>query len=378
MQIFISKIIFMQSLHTINNFQAFQQIAKSIPAQDTLQSLDVLNRIQQNCLSQLDNPHLMRDYIFSRAMSGFFKEKEKHDHIYLKTFEIPQIKLFELLLKAYPVVRLSQEIANQHLFGFLRTKSQATLIDIGIGTGHQVNVLLQRLNADPASRLKRLKIVGIEPSKEALQQAKNLLEGFSTSTQVQVEFIPVQSFAEEITLENYQEWVQEGFPVIVNASLVLHHISTLEKRLKVLQTVRQLGASALVITEPNVNHFENDYAKRFENCFHHFSMCFEIIDQLDLKTEEKNALKLFFSREIDDILGSEEAYRVEKHHLLTNWLELCKQAGFRSRLRFPELKGVHELGIEVLYEQEAFWAVQYRNETAVGVLYQESNPDWIK
>jgi hypothetical protein len=80
---------------------------------------------------------------------------------------------------------------------------------------------------------------------------------------------------------------------IIHASFALHHIQDrtgVDARNQVLQRLRTLNPVALVLSEPNVDHMEKDYVKRFYNCWSHFGITFEVIDALGFEQKDKDAL----------------------------------------------------------------------------------------
>lgn len=66
--------------------------------------------------------------------------------------------------------------------------------------------------------------------------------------------------------------------LVVNASLALHHIQSSENREKVLGQIKAVKPIGFFLIEPNVDHFETAFLKRFYNCYNHFYALFQTID----------------------------------------------------------------------------------------------------
>ncbi|MFO8234850.1 MAG: GRAS family protein [Bacteroidales bacterium] len=125
------------------------------------------------------------------------------------------------------------------------------------------------------------------------------------------------------------------FDLFINASLELHHIQSPSQRDVFIAEMAKLKSAAFLLTEPNVNNLEPNLYKRFQNSYEHFSHVFQVIDELNIKRQEKNALKLCFGREIEDIIGKQNRERFECHDTANNWIRCLQNAGFKINKHFP-------------------------------------------
>lgn len=286
------------------------------------------------------------------------------ENIYEKSYEIPQIQLFNLLIDKFPFVKFSQQLANNAIADLIRPEQVATLIDIGIGQGTQILHILELLKS--TRTLKKLIIVGVEPFPKALSIARERILAFSNSLPFEVYFIAKEEYIEKM---DFSTLVDLPGKIVVNASLALHHIQSAEQRLATLQRVKQLNPAAFMMIEPNVNHFESDLFERFKHCFKHFYSIFKVIDKLDIEETDKIALKIFFGREIEDILGKQEYDRFEKHEKATEWIGRLRKCEFRiveDKLRLP-LQSY--FGVEMKYHKEGFFGFTFEDETVLAVIY---------
>ena len=71
--------------------------------------------------------------------------------------------------------------------------------------------------------------------------------------------------------------------------LRLHHIKTMEERRATLKIFKTLQPVSLFMIEPNVDHFESNFYKRFVNSWNHFYCLFSVIDQLEITNDQKMA-----------------------------------------------------------------------------------------
>jgi len=96
---------------------------------------------------------------------------------------------------------------------------------------------------------------------------------------------------------------------------------------------------------------------------------FQIIDTLPILTTEKAALKLFFSREIDDVLGNAEDVRVEKHFATEQWIELFEETGFRLQKRFATFEYSHLNNTELKINLPNRYATVFNDEEITSLFW---------
>ncbi len=287
-----------------------------------------------------------------------------HENLYLRNYEVSQIQLFDILIAKLPYVKYSQLIVNRKIAGLLKDMEEATLLDIGIGLGTQVRNILQFCRNHTG--LKKLVIAGIEPGAEALSIAEKSILTLQPDMPFAIEFRAFHGFAEnmDLTALNF------GTPhLIVNASLALHHIQTDAKRTAVLKQIKSMNPAGLFLIEPNVNHFEPAFLKRFLNCFNHFYALFQTIDGLDIEAREKSALKLFFGREMEDIIGKPEAERFEKHEPAATWIHRLEGLHYEMKSHLLDLPVSHESGVHLAHHHEGFIGFTYGKETVLSIIY---------
>lgn len=328
---------------------------------------------QDNLLSLLayvcENPESasqqLMGSLLTNAMNKRFQTGITHEHIYLKNDETTQIQLFNILIEKFPFVKYSQLIANNAIVETIGEATEATLIDIGIGQGAQVLAIIELAKKLP--NLKTLNIVGIEPFADALEKATaNIIDAVREKVNFNIEFTAINEFVEEFDFSSLKHLPGT---LVVNASLALHHIQSIQKREEVIAAIKKLNPAAFILIEPNVDHFEKDLSTRFMNCYHHYYNIFKVIDRLDIDQTDKTALKLFFGREIDDVIGKAEEDRYEKHEEAITWIDRLERNGFTlqsSRLISPVKSAV---GVEIAQHTEGFLGFTNETETVLAVIY---------
>ena len=288
------------------------------------------------------------------------------ENIYLGRYEIAQIQLFNILIEKFPFVCFSQQITNRAIVEEMQGAEEVTLIDIGIGQGTQVLNIIEL--AMGLAQLKRLHVVGIEPFGEALMKAEAAILACNGKAPFEITFRAIHDTAENTDFTTLPEDL--GGKVIVNASLALHHIQSSAQRTETIAKIRGINPDAFFLIEPNVNHYEPDFFARFKNCYGHFYSIFQVIDRIEnIDQVDKNALKLFFGREIEDIIGKEEKDRYEKHEPATHWIGRLRENRFTLKtdlLKSPVEAGC---GVEISYHNEGFLGFTFQQETVLAIMY---------
>lgn len=332
--------------------------------QSTVERIEVL---MSACIEGMDHDsEKLLTVLFLKAFKRLIGEQALNENLYLQKYEIPQIRLFDILIKKFPFVGKSQEIINHAICENLTKVEEAAIIDIGIGLGTQMRNVTEMCK--DYKHLKKLTIVGIEPAEEALRSAeKNILE-CRAKTGFQLEFVGVKAFAEHV---DFKQFTHLSPHIIVNASLALHHICQSETRSAVIANIKQMNPMAFLLIEPNSDHFEPDFFKRFQNCYNHFYNIFKVIDKIDIETVDKNALKLFFGREIEDIIGKQNKDRFELHEPAARWIGRLRQQGFTLKQSFVKLPSDIGLGIKVNFHAEGFLGFTTDEETILAAMYAQ-------
>lgn len=346
-------------------FEALDSVMKYYPNNFNEKAKVEIETLFSHCLEGLSNDsEKFLSTLFIKSLKRRVGHTSINEHIYLKKYELPQIHLFNILIKEFPFVQISQQITNGIIIDLMKNTNEVTIIDIGIGQGTQIINLLE--SSKGLENLKKVKIIGIEPFKDAIDKASADITELNNHLPFEVEFVGVNDFIENVDFEQFKS--DEGI-IIVNASLALHHIQTLNQRYAVIAKVKSINPVAFLLIEPNIDHFEPNFYKRFQNCYRHFYNIFRVVDQLNIDNSDKNALKLFFGREIEDIIGKTENERYERHEPAYMWIEKLTFHNFKIKRNYNNVPSTSKAGIKINIHKDGYLGFTFETETILSVIH---------
>ncbi|GEN10857.1 GRAS domain family protein [Myxococcus fulvus] len=290
-----------------------------------------------------------------------------------------QIDLFRSLMAHMPLASTADALANAVLEALLGGQQEATLVDVGIGQGRQAVRLLQSLSRRGAAP-GQLTLVGVDPSGASLAQAKAATERVAREVDASVRFIGVESPVEAMSGAEWSMLRALPGPRVVNAAFALHHVAEAPDSLgtardAVLRRLRAVEPVALVMCEPNTDHFQAAPLERFGHAWRHFTHVFQLLDSLGVPGEERAAIKRFFGREVEDVVGTvDESARCERHETARMWKARLSRAGFEPLELLEHLRphGVHPA--LTLEREPGVVGLRWRDEVLVAVLAARPAP----
>ncbi|MCX7568366.1 hypothetical protein OS242_00070 [Tumebacillus sp. DT12] len=333
----------------------------------------VLERLVRDHLDPDQNPEDLIYYVFTSALSKRLQSKATDEiNLYLKKYENTQIDLFNLVARHMPFVGGAGQLANLHLAPHMAGQERVTYLNIGIGTGRQEVALLELLK-EQDQLPRQMTVIAVEPFLDALTEAERAIREACGRLGVEVDVRTLHTVSEELTDADWESFrPTDGSPLLINSAFALHHIRGVGEeagtRERVFGKLGALQPAAVVLCEPNSDHFHSDLPVRFAACWHHFSHVFDFIDRIETTGEEKIALKMFFVREIEDILGNREENRYERHERAQTWAARLQSAGFELMIDEEAMQKVARLHplMEVV-KHEGYIGLDYRGETLVAV-----------
>jgi hypothetical protein len=317
------------------------------------------------------DPAAIACYVFGAALARRAAgEVPDEPNLYLSRFDVPQIHLFNRLAREVPLVGLPCAVANRCIARRLAGQAEPTLIDIGIGTGRQMVSLLELLSA-ASDRPRRVRIIGIEPSGWSLELAQKNVREAGRRLGIDVDCHAVPGSVEALPRE---EWLRlarlSPTRPVVNAAFALHHVADVDgrdTRDDVLLRLRSLGPQAIVLAEPDVDHHEPDFLRRFETCWRHFSAVFALVDELPIASGDREALKVcFFAREIADIVGAPDDRRSARHESAAAWTARLARTGYSARAGGDEAVGRGP--VVTTTRRATHVSLDYRGEPLIAIL----------
>lgn len=277
------------------------------------------------------NPQNEFDVLFKKLM----KNHQHGENLYLEDLDSDgkQINIFNVILKAVPTVKISTQIALNQLLSFYaqREEKAITLVNIGIGKGHFEAQLLEVISKENHIP-EKITVIGIDIDQSSVDEAEQTIKSVTTSLlpNTEVHYHGICEFAEQLSSETCELIrLHEEECLAVVSAFSMHHIQGDDDRTRALATIKSWNPGITVLVEPDVDHFTDDYKIRVQNSRKHFGKVFEVIDQLLECPDEKFAVKnIFFAREMENILQTDETARYEKHEDAEKWIKRLHAAGF--------------------------------------------------
>jgi SAM-dependent methyltransferase len=284
-----------------------------------------------------------------------------------------QIDLFRLLMTHMPLASTADAVANAVLAELLRGQAEATLLDVGIGQGRQERGLLREL-ARAGALPRRLTLVGVDPSGASLAQAEASVAEVAREVGASVRFVGLEAPVEGLSDATWAALRGVPRPLVVNGAFALHHVAEAPDsggvtRDAVLRRLHALQPAGLVLCEPHVDHHRAPIRERFRNAWNHFTRVFELLDTLDVPREERAAIKRFFGREVDDIVGTvDESARCERHETAPSWMDRLRRAGFVPLETLERVRPAAVHPSVALRRERGCVGICYREDMLVAVL----------
>jgi hypothetical protein len=206
-------------------------------------------------------------------------------NIYLQAYEIAQIDLFDLLPEAFPPIPQSYAIANQHLAARAAGLDSAALLDIGVGKGSAAARVAATLAAAPG-RLRRLRIVALDPLRASLLEAQAAIEAAAPSLPfARRGGAAARCWSSAASRRCCRTAVggrrRGGDQRRVHAAPHGHAPGDQELRTQLLRRLAGLRPRVLTLIEPNANHDTELLTRRVHSCWEHFGTVFDLIDRSD-------------------------------------------------------------------------------------------------
>ena len=273
-----------------------------------------------------------------RSMSNMISEGGKREHQYSvhapTDGKIKQIDAFDVLAAHHPGVAGMLQITVQQLFA-IHPSSQGSIImvDFGIGNGFVMDRYFEALNeVAVVSHPSEIIVIGVDMDPVSLQNCQNKLDTWAPLLPaVKLQFIKVCAMFEkvdfgflmqQINLQQRQACDHGLEPVlVVHSAYALHHLTGTVERDTIIEEIGRLKPDLFLLCEPSVDHMDHGYARRVCTCYEHFQQVLGLVDE-SCAPEHADVIKnVFFKREIDDIMGTLEGQRVERHEPRDAWLQ---------------------------------------------------------
>lgn len=239
---------------------------------------------------------------------------------------------------------ISTNIILDHLSEILN--DELVLMDIGIGEGHQMALLLEKiadyLTARSISTVKKIMVVGIDMDEESLDRARTILDQLSC-TRLKPLGIEVSLVLSCITIENfikYFDWAiklikeRNSFDVVVT-SMTLHHLFGADGKEKLLRFVKDVVQPKLFVVneiysgqEVNIGTLDPRHAYDTRT---YFENEIELIERYDLGVHNGQDLNKmvneFLLTEVRSLLNEPRNQQKEFFIAPRDWEGLFRKVG---------------------------------------------------
>ncbi len=254
---------------------------------------------------------------------------------YLKEFELPEVYLYDILANRFPLWLAAQSLLFNRICETATGHRHICLIDLGSGRGEQLVRILHSLNR--VNGLQTVTVISAELQSSSLEFCTSYIRTVSRRFQYTLHVKSLPGRVEELTTDTIKAEMPGQYDVlIINASLVLHHVQQMNERQRLFNTLHALEPALLTLAEPDTDCFTADAELRIQDAFEHFGSIYSYIDSLSVKPAEKKGLKQFFRNELYDTLVLPDTHRFEKYLPGTQWMEQAVAAGFVPA-RMPSL-----------------------------------------
>lgn len=317
-------------------------------------------------------PHLTdTDFVHEFTQCLFWRYEglpsEEVMNTYLKEFEIPQAFLFEILANRFPLLLGAQSLLLNRIKETAAKHRHICLLDLGCGRGEQLVRILNALNEVPD--LKSVTVIGTEIQTASLDFCTSYVASVSHRFRFTLQFKPLAGALEDLTKEQVNALLPATYgALLVNASLVLHHVQQSEKRRGLFSLLHSLQPALLTLVEPDTNCYTDDAEQRILNAYEHFGSLYSYISTLPANAAERKGLKQFFRNELYDAVVLPDTHRFEKYLPGDQWMELAAAAGF-APVPLPPLTVLPEIqGIDATEITTGYTRFSYKGSGLLGVM----------
>ncbi|MFD9701124.1 GRAS family protein [Lentzea sp. NPDC059081] len=288
-------------------FSLFDEAAEATAHDDRETVTALLRRIRETTATD----PVLRDFFLAAFASRLDPAAREHP----RPADVPRFDL-----------ACATTLANDRLLPFLDGRESATVLALGIGSGRQECDLLER-----APELRSLTVVGVDTG-DRLAQAETAVRATAARMGIEVVFHAVPSAPERLGEDVWRLVAQAPRPLLVTASFALHRMrddGQGDPRSGLFHRLRDLAPAAFALCEPHSDHHHVPLRARFAHAWRYYGALFAAIDSTRAAEAGKIALKQFLGREIQDVVGTRDEDRIERHEPAEAWAHRFTAAGFR-------------------------------------------------
>lgn len=214
-------------------------------------------------------------------------------------------------LDSYPLLKEPTDAGNTIVANALRGVDDATIVDLGAGTGRQLKKILPHLDAS------KLTVVAVDLEKRALEACSVVCDATA--------FVPIVGNVEDdTTWDDVYAAVRPESTVVVLSTFFMHHVVD-AKKTWVLQKIASLRPKKVVFSEPDCDGCAEDLLDRFLSLQTYLTKVFAGMDDVD---DDRRAVedvkRAVFGPVLRSVLGPDNYERFETRE---SWEARFEQAG---------------------------------------------------
>lgn len=200
-------------------------------------------------------------------------------------------------LDTYPLLKAPTDAGNAIVAEALRGVEDATILDLGAGTGRQLKKLLPCLDAS------KVTVVAVDLERRALEACAEVCKATT--------FVPVVGNVEdETTWDDVYAAVRPESTIVVLSTFFMHHVVD-AKKTWVLQKIASLRPKKVVFSEPDCDGCADDLLDRFLSMQTYLTKVFASIDDFDDMRAVGDVKRAVFGPVLRSVLGPDNYERFE-------------------------------------------------------------------
>ncbi|KAL2495774.1 Scarecrow-like protein 18 [Forsythia ovata] len=261
-----------------------------------------------------------------------------------------------LLNQLTPYIRFSQLTANQAILEATEGQQAIHILDFDIMHGVQWPPLMQAM----AERFPppTLRITGTGSDLEVLRRTGDRLAKFAHSLGLRFQFHP-------LIILNNEDPISVASAVLllpdetlaVNCVHYLHRLLKDRDRLRLfLHRIKAMNPKIFTMAEREANHNHPIFLQRFVEALDHYAAVFDSLEATLPPTshERLTVEKIWFGREIADIVAAEGESRKERHERFRSWKIMLRSSDFINVPLSPFALSQAKLLLRIHYPSEGY------------------------
>lgn len=262
-----------------------------------------------------------------------------------------------------PFIRFSQLTANQAILEAIEGQRAIHILDFDIMHGVQWPPLMQAI-AERCGNLHpppMIRITGTGEDLGILQRTGDRLLKFAQSLGLKFQFHPLLLRNDPTSVPLYLPSALQLLPdetLAVNCVLYLHRLLKDDSRdLRLfLHKIKAMEPKVVTIAEREANHNHPLFLQRFVEALDHYTAVFDSLEAtLPPTSRERLAVeRIWFGREIVDIVSAEGDNRRERHERFESWEVMLRSSGFSNVPLSPFALSQAKLLLRLHYPSEGY------------------------